>query len=226
MLRRCKVPASGTPLTLASASPRRRRLLGLLDIPFVVAPVDVDEAPGPGESGGRLARRLAREKALAGAHAEPGRLVLAADTVVDVDGRPLGKPADEDEARATLRALRGRSHRVITGLALAIGGRLSWHGAAETEVRMRRYGDEEIERYVATGRPLDKAGGYAVQDPDFRPAEGLRGCYPNVVGLPLCEALRGLRAAGLRPAGPAEEALTPPCALCERSRALDGDNAT
>ena len=213
-----EAPESPAPsLLLASSSPRRRTLLRLVDLPFETAAADVDERVRTGESGRDVARRLARTKALAGGRNRPDRIVLAADTVVDLDGRALGKPIDADEARAMLRALRGRPHRVITGLALAHGPELRWSGAVESVVRMRPYADEEIERYVASGGPLDKAGGYAVQAVDFRPAEAVDGCYPNVVGLPLCEALRGLEQLGLRAGQSAEDLSPPPCQLCERA---------
>ena len=208
------------PLVLASASPRRRELLKLLGLPFRVVEAAVDEAVRPGEAGDDVAVRLASAKALAGAATRPAAVVLGADTVVVLDGRILGKPADECEARAMLRALRGRPHVVITGVAVASGDRIGWRGLTESVVEMRSYADEELERYVATGRPLDKAGAYAIQDPDFRPARRLVGCYPNVVGLPLCAALRGLRSAGLAPSGPPDDALDPPCALCKRAREL------
>ncbi|MBA2448967.1 MAG: septum formation protein Maf [Chloroflexi bacterium] len=216
-----EAPESPAPsLLLASSSPRRRALLRLVDLPFEVAAVDVDERVGPGESAPDVAGRLARTKALAGGRSRPDRIVLAADTVVELDDQPLGKPIDEAEARAMLRALRGRPHRVITGLALARGPELRWSGAVESVVRMRPYANEEIERYVASGGPLDKAGGYAVQAADFRPAEGVDGCYPNVVGLPLCEALRGLEALGPRAGQSADDLSPPPCQLCERAREL------
>ncbi|HYU17294.1 MAG TPA: Maf family protein [Chloroflexota bacterium] len=205
-------------LVLASASPRRRQLLALLGLPFQVVAAIVDETVRPTESSHQLARRLAASKALAASGARTERLVLAADSVVVLDGQILGKPADRHEARKMLRALRGRSHRVVSGLALATDGRLVWHAAVESVVEMRGYEDAELERYVASGRPLDKAGAYGVQDPDFRPAARVNGCYPNVVGLPLCEVARGLRALGLGPTGPSNEALAPPCPLCERAR--------
>lgn len=211
-------PASPAPsLLLASSSPRRRALLRLVDLPFEIVDIDVDERVNPGEFARDVASRLAQTKALAGGRERPDRIVLAADTVVELDDRPLGKPMDEGEARAMLRALRGRPHLVITGLALARGPELCWSGAVESVVRMRPYADEEIERYVASGGPLDKAGGYAVQAVDFRPAEGVDSCYPNVVGLPLCEVLRGLEAVGLRAGRSAEDLSLPPCQLCDRA---------
>ena len=231
---------------LASASPRRRHLLGAFGLPFAVAAADLDETPLPGEAAEALACRLARAKALAVAGRQPGASILAADSVV-VDGeRLLGKPADADEAREMLRALRAGEHRVITGLALAVAradadtddrdrhdagtadgeAELVWHGAVETRVRMRGYSDDELERYVASGRPLDKAGAYAIQDPEFRPVARIVGCYPNVVGLPLCATRAALAAAGLLLEPSPEEAAAigpdrPDCRLCVVARELE-----
>lgn len=237
--RRCQA------LVLASASPRRRHLIGVFGIPCEATVADVDETPRPDEAAEELAMRLARDKALAVAERYPKAAVLTADTVVALDGRLLGKPADADEARAMLRALRGHSHQVVTGLALATGGAatdgtddgqagagggrgddLVWHAAVTTLVEMRAYTDDEIERYVRTGRPLDKAGGYAIQDRDFAPVTRIVGCYPNVVGLPLCETRRALAAAGLlveldpneaRDLGPE----SPECSLCIVAREIE-----
>ena len=206
---------------LASASPRRRELLALLGLPFVVAAADVDETPAPGETAARLAARLAAAKALAvaGTAALPDPLVIGADTVVVLDGAVRGKPAGPVEAQAALRALRGRGHHVLTALALAARGRTIWQAATETRVDMRSYGDEEIEAYVGSGGPFDKAGGYAIQDPTFQPVLRIVGCYPNVVGLPLCALVRGLRASGLDVAGLPDSDLDPPCSLCRQARA-------
>ena len=233
------------PLVLASASPRRRHLLGAFGIPFDVDAADLDETPLPDEPADVLALRLARAKALAVAERQPGATVLAADSVVALGERLLGKPADADEARTMLRALRARPHRVVTGLALAVRGdtvpdadarrpdaapgtcsALTWHAATETLVEMRDYSDEEIERYVATGRPLDKAGAYAIQDPEFAPVARIVGCYPNVVGLPLCETRRALAAAGLVTAVTLEESAAlgpsgPDCRDCTIARDLE-----
>ena len=239
--------AGSTParsLVLASASPRRRHLIGAFGVPFRVDAADLDETPLAGEAADALAGRLARAKALAVAERHPDAAVLAADSVVALGDRLLGKPDDADAARVMLRDLRAGRHRVITGLALAIGkrptadgGRLTdeapgarvalvWHTAVETEVEMRAYSDDEIERYVATGRPLDKAGAYAIQDPDFRPVARIVGCYPNVVGLPLCETRAALAAAGLLPTPSPDEAADigpdrPECRLCLIARELE-----
>ena len=118
--------------------------------------------------------------------------MLAADTVVVLDGVILGKPADASEATAMLVALRGRAHRVLTGVALAAAGEIAWSGVVATTVWMREYGADEIARYVRSDRPLDRAGAYGIQDADFRPVERTQGCLANVVGLPLCEVRRAL----------------------------------
>jgi septum formation protein len=195
-------------LILASASPRRRELLGRLGLPFEVWPSGVDEVLAPGVPAPALATALARAKArdiadrlraTAGAPA----LVLGADTLVVLEGRPLGKPASRDEARTTLRALRGRRHEVVTGVALVEtpGGRETAE-AVTSRVLMRSYGDAEIDAYVATGEPDDKAGAYAVQGAGEQLIARVEGCYTNVVGLPLGTTARLLRAFGLAPADP------------------------
>ena len=135
---------------------------------------------------------------------------IGADSVVVLDGEILGKPGDSAEARSMLKALRGRPHEVITGLALDAED-CSFSDTVSTAVRMRAYSDDELEAYVASGRPLDKAGAYAIQDRDFGPVERVDGCYLNVVGLPLCEVSRGLRALGWQLP---DERFDPPCRLC------------
>lgn len=203
-------------LILASGSPRRRTLLSLLGVEFEEFGSDVDETLLPGEPPAVAAQRLAVEKA---ARARLGdALVLGADTVVVLDGKALGKPADPAECREMLLALRGRAHDVVTGVALMEGARLAWLDAVRTTVIMRAFGLDELESYVATGRGLDKAGGYAIQDPEFRPVERIEGCYPNVVGLPLCAVVRALRSVGLHVRFDAS-GLEPPCVLCHLARA-------
>jgi 23S rRNA (uracil1939-C5)-methyltransferase len=176
-------------LTLASASPRRRELLQALGAPFAAAPSAVDEDGMDDEDGPEAyVGALALAKAMDVAVAQGGDgVVLGADTTVVVDGRRLGKPGSADEARAMLGALRGRRHEVLTGVALvdARSGRHRVH-VERSQVWMREYTDAELEAYVATGGPLDKAGGYAVQDTVFHPAERVEGCYFNVMGLPVC----------------------------------------
>ncbi len=185
-------------LILASASPRRRELLSSLGIPFEIVPADIDEwAPPRLPRPERLARRLAREKALAVSSTNPESIVLASDTIVVDRGELLAKPVDAAEARAMLQQLRGRRHNVITGVALLPGARPIRVAHQVTHVWMRDYSDEEIERYVERGEPFDKAGGYAIQDEEFHPVERFEGCYSNVVGLPLGRVIEMLSDAGL-----------------------------
>ena len=203
-------------LILASASPRRRQILGVLGIPFEAIEVDVDEAPHPGEAPETLARRLAVAKALAGVTRSADALVLGADTVVALDGESLGKPRDSAEAVQTLERLRARAHSVITGVALATregSGLTVRDQAAITEVWMRRYSDLEIHEYVATGDPFDKAGSYAIQHAAFRPVERIVGCFLNVVGLPLPEVKLLLGWAGVDAKADAER-LDAACSWC------------
>jgi MAF protein len=183
-------------LILASRSPRRRQLLAHLGIAFRVVVPEVEEDVAPASSG--LADSLALAKAEAVARDEKEGIVIAADTIV-VDGDTiLGKPADGAEAAETLRRLRGREHRVITGLAV-VNAHTGWQAALHvvTSVRMRDYSDAEIAAYVARGEPLDKAGAYAIQDERFHPVASYNGCYCNVVGLPLKALILLLRRAGL-----------------------------
>lgn len=182
-----------TRLVLASSSPRRREILGALGLEFDVRPPDVDESLQPGEDASSAARRLAESKAAA-TRAEPDELVIAADTIVVLDGELLGKPADPAEARSMLGRLAGRTHAVVTGLALGAGDRMV-SGAGWTEVRFRPLDAEEIAAYVETGEPLDKAGAYGIQGYGSALVEGIQGDYFNVMGLPvptLLELLDGL----------------------------------
>lgn len=145
-------------------------------------------------------------------------VVLAADTLVVDAGRILGKPTDGDDARQMLTGLRGRVHQVLTGIALMARGERSWGGVVSTNVEMRTYADDEVEAYIARGEPFDKAGGYAIQDADFRPVTRVAGCYLNVVGLPVCAAAAGLHALGASVAGEADT--RPPCAWCTAGQPL------
>ncbi|MPZ99518.1 MAG: septum formation protein Maf [Dehalococcoidia bacterium] len=182
-------------MVLASASPRRRDLLAALGAAFEVTPADVDETTDERDPV-RVAEGLSLRKARAVADgSSDARAVLGSDTVVVLDGRILGKPADASEARSTLRALRDRGHEVVTGVAVVCGERaVADH--ARTAVWMRDYSDEEIEAYVTSGDPMDKAGAYAIQHPDFAPVARIEGCECSVVGLPLWTVRRLLRAAG------------------------------
>ncbi|MEA2600740.1 MAG: nucleoside triphosphate pyrophosphatase [Acidobacteriota bacterium] len=182
-------------LILASGSPRRRELLTGLGLRFTVRAVDLDETPGDGEPPEETVLRLAREKAAARAH--PGELVLAADTVVVIDGQLLGKPRDPADARRMLATIAGREHTVLTGVALEDPGRNRRISALErSRVRMAALTPEEIAWYVATGEPLDKAGSYAVQGIGALFVEEVHGNYTNVVGLPLPLTYRLFRAMG------------------------------
>ncbi|KPK22009.1 MAG: hypothetical protein AMJ76_01135 [Dehalococcoidia bacterium SM23_28_1] len=202
---------------LASRSPRRRQLLAHLGLPFrvVVPQEEEDIAPMATGKPEELAEALAVAKAEAVARDEKEGIVIAADTIV-VDGQTiLGKPADDSKAAATLRRLRGKTHRVITGLAVVdahSGQRAASH--VVTVVQMRDYGDGEIAAYVARGEPLDKAGAYAIQDEQFQPVASYDGCYCNVVGLPLKALVVLLRRAGLDIRPDSLEDLPEQCAAC------------
>ena len=188
--------APEAPIVLASASPRRRELLAMLGIPFRVAVPDVDETPRASELPEAYVTRLAREKARAVAAREPRAVVLAADTTVVLRGRMFGKPATPEEAAAMLRRLQGRRHQVLTAVAVARDGRVE-HALDATDVTFRRASDEEIASYVATGEPLDKAGGYAIQGKGAALVEGIRGDFFGVMGLPLRLALALLERFGV-----------------------------
>ena len=174
-------------IILASQSPRRRQLLGQIGLDhFIVRPARGEEIMDPALSPAQLVEELSRQKAreVAGASA-PGDLVIAADTVVAIDGRVLGKPHDREEACAMLSALSGREHTVYTGVTVCRDDRmLTQHEA--TQVRFRPLSPREIQAYVDSGEPMDKAGAYGVQELGALLVEGIRGDYFNVVGLPLC----------------------------------------
>jgi septum formation protein len=186
-------------LILASGSPRRRELLAELGLPFEVRTAAVDETPQPGETPEALVRRLSREKALAVAvQVAPGSIILAADTIVVLGGQSLGKPANAEEATAMLRALRGRTHRVLTAITLLDTARdVLIADLAATDVTMRDYSEEEIAAYVASGDPFDKAGAYAIQGGAAGFVAAVDGDVDNVVGLPLALVRELLAAAGV-----------------------------
>ncbi len=185
----CPLPLK--PIVLASGSPRRADLLRTVGWSFEALPVDLDETPAPGEEPVPYVERLAREKAEAAASRVPGRVVLGCDTTVVVDGQKLGKPVDNDDARRMIRLLSGRWHEVLTGVALIeVGiraGEPGIHRVAHesTRVRFADLSDEEIDWYVATGEPMDKAGAYAIQGCAAFFIEAIEGDYFNIVGLPL-----------------------------------------
>lgn len=178
-------------IVLASMSKRRHEIIRALDATVEIIPSGTDERePRPGEPAEEYVVSVAAVKARdAAARAPSGSLVIGADTSVVLDGRVLGKPVDHAEARSMLTALRGRPHRVVTGVAVARDGAEA-RAVASSEVVMRAYSDDEIEAYITSGEPFDKAGGYAIQDTEFAPVSSLTGCYLNVVGFPLCEVMR------------------------------------
>ncbi|HUC28871.1 MAG TPA: Maf family protein [Candidatus Acidoferrum sp.] len=186
-------------LVLASASPRRQELLRNAGISFVVEPADVDETPLPAELPAECAKRLAREKAVAVSRKRPQDVVLGADTIVVIDGAILGKPVNADDAARMLRLLSGRVHQVTTGVCLVrprdqISASSAVKTASETTlVTMAFLSDDEIQAYVATGEPMDKAGAYAIQGMASRWIPRIEGDYSNVVGLPVSLVYRMLR---------------------------------
>lgn len=196
-------------LVLASNSPRRKELIQAAGWDFTVDPAEIDEDILPGEEASIYVRRLAESKALAVAgRRSPGEIVLAADTTVAVDGEILAKPAGPDDAASMLARLRGRRHEVHTGVAVVrVADGALFSTLVTTGVEMRRYTEEEVQAYIASGDPLDKAGAYAIQNQDFHPVEQIQGCYTNVVGLPLCAAAGLLTGAGAR----IEDPLPPAC---------------
>ncbi len=189
-------------LILASASPRRRELLARLGLPFTVREPAVDERSLPGETPEALARRLALAKARAVAAGEPGALVLGADTVVVLEGEVFGKPAGREEALAMLGRLSGRTHEVLTGVAV-VGPRGEEALVQRSRVSFRALRPGEAARYWATGEPADKAGAYAVQGLGAVFIRRLEGSPSGVMGLPLHETAALLAAHGLDPLGPA-----------------------
>jgi len=178
-------------LILASASPRRAELLRNAGIAFTVVPAHVPEQPSAGEPPLAYAQRLARDKARAVFARNPDNVVLGADTVVVVDEHLLEKPCDEADAARMLRLLSGRTHQVITGVCVLAPGHEQTE-AEVTEVRFSDLSNEEIDAYIATHEPMDKAGAYAIQGIASRWVERIDGCYFNVVGLPVPRVYRML----------------------------------
>ena len=190
-------------LILASGSPRRRELLALLGLPFEVKPGQVDESIQAGENPLDYVKRMAAEKGKTSVK-ETAAWMLSADTIVEQNARVIGKPGDYAEAAEILKALRAKDHQVFTALNLAHNGQ-SHSTYCQTTVSMRAYSDEEMTSYIHTNSPMDKAGGYAIQDSAFHPVSSLQGCWANVMGLPLCHLYKLTQQAGLEPeAGIAE----------------------
>ena len=172
-------------IILASGSPRRRELLSSIGIEFEVYRPDADETKIPGESPSELCRRLAGLKAEAGALAFPDDVVIAADTIVVIDGEILGKPRDADDACAMLRKLSGKTHQVYTGYCLLKGDK-TVSGTVCSDVTFKELSDEEITHYVSKYKPFDKAGAYGIQEwIGYIGITGIRGSYYNVMGLPV-----------------------------------------
>jgi septum formation protein len=184
------------PIILASASPRRRRLLDMLGLQFRVVPSAIEEQLRSGEDPGGHVERLAREKALAVAASYPGALVIGGDTIVVADHTPLGKPVDESDAVAMLLRLQGAMHRVETGVAVvAPGGRIQ-SSVVPVHVWFRRFDRHTAEQYVSTGEPMDKAGAYGIQGYGATLVDRIDGDYFAVVGLPLARLVSLLRSLG------------------------------
>lgn len=181
-----------TEFILASKSPRRKSLLRNLIDHFIVVNSEINEDGVPGETPDEFVRRLAREKAIQGvANLQPNELeevlVIGADTIVVDGGEILGKPLDQADAARILEQLRGKMHQVLSGIAIynLSAGEIKTRLVC-TEVGMREYTDDEIQAYIASGDPLDKAGAYGIQDREFNPSPDFNGCFANVMGLPLC----------------------------------------
>ncbi|MEO5568578.1 MAG: Maf family protein [Gemmatimonadaceae bacterium] len=182
------------PVILASASPRRRELLTLIGIAHEVVPANVDETLLAGEIPRAYAERLARAKAQS--VAAPGKLSIGSDTIVVVDGDVLGKPRDENEAAAMLRRLSGRSHTVMTAIAIAFAGGVT-ADVIQVGVTFRALREDEIQDYIRTGEPMDKAGAYGIQGFGATIVDAVAGDYFAVMGLPLNRMVRLLESAGL-----------------------------
>ena len=178
-------------LILASASPRRKELLGKFSFPFVIRVADIDETMDPEKSAFDEVGRVSRLKAMA-IPAEADDIVIAADTIVVCQGNVLGKPRDEDDAKAMLNLLSGRDHQVMTGCTVLRGGK--WETFTEvTDLHFRELSEKEIDRYVASGEPMDKAGSYGIQGGAALFCERMVGDFYNVMGLPVCRLGQVLR---------------------------------
>jgi septum formation protein len=184
-------------VVLASASPRRRDLLNLIGITHEVRPANIDETMRPREAPRRYAERLAREKASVIATRDPDLITIGADTVVVINRKVLGKPADPSDAARMLRMLSGREHTVITAVAVSRGRKLR-SAIEEVRVKFRRLRDDEIEAYIAMGEPMDKAGAYGIQGYGATIVERIEGDYFAVMGLPLVRLVGLMRDVGVR----------------------------
>lgn len=184
-------------VVLASGSPRRHELLNLIGIEHEVHPANIDETMRPRETPRRHAERLAREKASAVAKRDPDLITIGADTIVVINRKVLGKPKDSNDAARMLSMLSGREHLVTTAVAVSRGKKLR-SAVEEVRVRFRRLRDDEIEAYIATGEPMDKAGAYGIQGYGATIVERVEGDYFSVMGLPLVRLIGLLRDVGVR----------------------------
>ena len=184
-------------VVLASGSPRRHELLSLIGIQHEVRPANIDESLKPRETPHRHAERLAREKAGAVATRDPNLITIGADTIVVVNRKILGKPASVEQAGAMLRQLSGREHKVVTAVAVARGRKLR-SAVEEVLVRFRKLRPDEIDAYIATGEPMDKAGAYGIQGYGATIVECVNGDYFSVMGLPLARLVGLLRDVGIK----------------------------
>ena len=205
------MPTPDAPLILASASPRRRELLQNAGFRFRVIPSQTAEEVRPGEAPRDYVRRTARDKARAVARDHPAAWILAADTIVEIDGQILGKPRDEADGRRMLGLLSGRQHRVMTAF-VVLGAEHGMERLVErlvtSTVRFKPLSEAQIGAYLASGEPADKAGAYAIQGQGRALVADIQGSYTNVVGLPMDEVLACLQALGVQtpPANPVGKA--------------------
>ena len=184
-------------LTLASASPRRQELMDILGLEFEIKPADLNEAPLPGEIPVDMVKRLSAEKAKAIAATLDSGLVIGADSTVVFEGQAVGKPINDEDARRMLGELSGTTHHVSTGITVIdAGSGKTLSDVMTSRVTLRHLSEQEIEASVASGVPRDKAGAYAIQDTELRPASDWQGCYNNIVGLPVCRLLEMLHELG------------------------------
>ena len=182
-------------LILASASPRRKELMGLFGIPFVIRAADIDETMDTNKSPYDEVARVSYLKAMA-VPRDKDDIIVAADTIVVCEGKVLGKPRDEDDAKAMLRLLSGRDHQVMTGCTVLYGDKCETFTEV-TDIHFRDLSENEIARYVASGEPMDKAGSYGIQGGAALFCTHMVGDYYNVMGLPVCAL--GLRLKGMAP---------------------------
>jgi len=219
---------SKVKIILGSASPRRRELLGKLGIQFETLSADVDEdvvtvADPAANVLGRARLKMAALKAIV----PEGAIVITADTTVADGAEMLNKPANEDEVWSMLRQLRGHTHQVHSGLIVTSVDGVEHEVVNTSDVVMRPYSDEEIAAYIATGDPMDKAGAYAIQHPDFRPVAEIKGCYTGVMGLPLCDMAELLKTCGVKISifEDLDVAEQQNFSLCSRCKELFDDNS-